>query len=470
MVGSFLKKYISLIFITIATPIICWAAAAILPTFDDWTATTSPDFSPFFIKERFLFYGYHWRPFDAITGYIVGRNPQALYPTFNHCCVVVGHCVNAILIFVVCSKLKFSPTATNVTTLFFFITPAAMATVLAVDGLNQTYSLLWGMVAFLIYISRIRAKYLLWILAIVLAAMCKENGLMWALICPVIAYGFNLTGKAAFRKDILIGVAIMGCYAIAIFILPKDITIHEEYVPTITKIANNIVKFLFTSFITVDYVWLLHQPSRNLWLAAITFLLALPFLYAIFIKNSAVYKQKKTLCLLLALLIAVTPHIGTVFSMMHTYAGLSVIALLIAVGIDQYGRHRKFYFLYFPLFILSAVIIDSHLYYTSRESGLTGKRMAQQAISKTGEPVDSAFVLIVDNGYPRLSSFCVVPSDAFGWGIAAKYETNYQWPKVTRDSTIQSAHSAHAIAEEILSSGTFDCVWIVNNTDIEVIK
>ena len=50
------------------TPLLLWAALQILPTHDDWAGTTTPDFRPFFIKEHFLFYGFHWRPFDTWIG------------------------------------------------------------------------------------------------------------------------------------------------------------------------------------------------------------------------------------------------------------------------------------------------------------------------------------------------------------------------------------------------------------------
>ena len=75
------NNYWSLFIILILTPVLLDAILPILPTHDDWAGTTKPDFNPFFIKERFLFYGYHWRPFDAIIGWIVGLNPHKLYPT-----------------------------------------------------------------------------------------------------------------------------------------------------------------------------------------------------------------------------------------------------------------------------------------------------------------------------------------------------------------------------------------------------
>ena len=77
---SNIKKYWGVVLVVALTPVLLWAAIQILPTFDDWRGTTSPSFEPLFRKENFFFYGYHWRPFDCIAGYISGLNPQLLYP------------------------------------------------------------------------------------------------------------------------------------------------------------------------------------------------------------------------------------------------------------------------------------------------------------------------------------------------------------------------------------------------------
>ena len=142
-----LSKYWSIIFVCLLCPILLYAAFLVLPTHDDWASTTTPDFTPFFTKEHFLFYGYHWRPFDTWIGYIAGRNPRLLYPAFNHCLVVLGHTLCTLLLYRLLNMLGFRKFSVNITTFFFFITPATMATVLAVDSQNQVFSLIWGMVA-----------------------------------------------------------------------------------------------------------------------------------------------------------------------------------------------------------------------------------------------------------------------------------------------------------------------------------
>ena len=349
-----------------------------------------------------------------------------------------------------------------------------MATVLAVDSQNQVFASVWGIVAFLYYIKNSKGKYILWPIIIFIATLSKENGLMWALICPILAYGFDYIDKKTLKKDIIIGIAIMIVYALAIILLPKNIIIHPEYVPEDAKIIKNIIKFLFTSFFTADYIYLLHQPSRNLVLGGITLLLTIPFLYYVFIKKMQLLVHRKAVCTIVCLIIAVGPHLITIYSMMHTYAGLSLVCILIANAIDSYQENTKGIICAYTVFILTALAIDIHLWKASYDSGLTGKTMAQEAINKTGAPVKSAYIIIIEDDYPKLSSFCVIPNEAFGWGIAAQYETNYKWPQEIQDITIErtadAMKKASLLGQQVLNSKKYECVWIVDHKDITVIR
>ena len=469
-----MRDYWSIILIILLSPLLLYAVWFILPTHDDWAATTTPDFTPFFTKEHFFFYGYHWRPFDTWIGYLVGRNPQLLFPAINHLLVVLGHFLSVVALFKVLIVLGFNKKTINVSTLLFFIIPATMATVTAIDSQNQVYALTTDLIAFLFYVKNSKNKYIFWPILIFLATLFKENGLMWALICPVLAYGFDLIDKKTLKKDLLVGLGIMVAYALIIAIQPKDIMIHPEYEPGVLKIVKNFVKFLFTSFITIDYIYLLHQPSRKLLWAIVSFLFALPFLYLVFIRQWHLFSHKKMWCTAICLLIAVAPHLLTTFSMMHTYAGLAFITIMIAYSINTYKEQQKTLILSFVLFLIVSVAIDIHLIDSSVKSGRIGKQMAREAIQKTGKPMKSVYLIIIEDDYPKLSSFCVIPNEAFGWGIAAKYETNYQWPEVIKDTTIERSadalRKATNLGLETLNKQQYDCIWIVDHEHIDVIK
>lgn len=464
----------SFIVLALLTLIMLCASIPILPTFDDWTSLTRPTFEPLFTKERWLFFGYHWRPFDSFFGYLLGLNPQLLFPLLNHCCVVIGHSLCSLLVFRVIRELGYSRIVADISMLFFFLAPATMATVLAVDSMNQTYALVWGLLSFLVYIRQQKMKYLIWIILIFIATLCKENGLMWALIAPILAFGYDLIGRQQLKKDLLIGIGVMVAYALVILLTPKDIVIHPEYEPGVLKTVGNIVKFLFTTFVTVDYVYLLHHPSRNLFLAILSLLPTLLVLFFIFVRQAKQIASKRMICAILCMLIAVGPHLLTIYSMMHAYAGLSFFAIIVAHVAERYRKKKRPLFFVFLLYILSAVLIDAHLWYESYKSGLVGKEMSQEVIRKTGEPVKTVYLIIIEDDYSKLSSFCVVPSDAFGWGRAAQFETNYQWPEVISDTTIErSSHArqdAEKLAKNILSKKEYECVWLVDHKTVDVIR
>jgi hypothetical protein len=194
----------------------------------------------------------------------------------------------------------------------------------------------------------------------------------------------------------------------------------------------------------------------------------------VYIRNWRIYFDKKMVCTIICLIIAVGPHLSTVFSMMHTYAGLAMIAIMTALSIDYTNNNFKPLTISFILWILAALLIDAHLIDSSVKSGLIGKKMAQEAIQKTGKPVKSVYVIIIEDDYPKLSSFCVIPNEAFGWGLASQYETNYQWPEVIQDTTIERSADAYRKAEilglETLNKQQYNCIWIVDHEHIDVIK
>ena len=475
------EKYWSLIIVVLLTPIAMIGISGILPTFDDWTSLIAPSFGEWFSKERLLFYGYHWRPFDATIGYLVGQNPHLLFPLLNHICVVVGHVGCTLMVWKLCSTLKIDDFSKNVATLFFFLTPAMLATTLAVDGLNQTYANFWGLLSTWVYLrvksEELRVKsgkwymYIVWLLLIAIATLCKENGLMWALVAPLLAFGFQQLTTKKLMRDLAIGCSMFVVYALFVLLLPSNIIIEPEYMPGVVKSLRNIAKFFFATWVTVDHVWLLHESHRNLLLAAVTFVLSLPFIYLLFIRNGRKLLSRPFLILLLCQLILVAPHLGTVFSMMHAYAGLGMSALIIG-WLCQYCQQKKQVLWAYLLLMLSFLIIDVHLWHESYVSALAGRDMAQQAIEKTGKPVDKAFVITVEDDVKKLSSFCVSPCDAFGWGLSVQYATNYEWPTEIGDTIVAHDTDETAlqnIAHEALESG-YECVWIVNKTNIEVVR
>ena len=80
--------------------------------------------------------------------------------------------------------------------------------------------------------------------------------------------------------------------------------------------------------------------------------------------------------------------------------------------------------------------------------------------------------MIRDNN-PKFSSFCVPTNEAIGWWRSVWQITGYQWPTELRDTTIKRTSinewKAKKIAKEAIKN-KYDCVWIINKKNVEVIK
>ena len=73
---------------------------------------------------------------------------------------------------------------------------------------------------------------------------------------------------------------------------------------------------------------------------------------------------------------------------------------------------------------------------------------------------------------PKFSSFCVPTEEAIGWGLSVWAVTAYKWPTEIRDTTLERTpgvqQEARKLAQRIKKK--YDCVWIINKENVEVIK
>ena len=191
---DYIYKHPALSFILITMLFMLWGKLMILPTFDDWNTLSSPNYDPDFLK-YIMPYGYIWRPFDAIMGYIVAIDYR-LFPKLNHLIIFAGHITNVFLLYKICKKVGFGKAAANIAAIYFYISPCMLATVFSCDSLNQTYSQLWGLAAILSYLSlRGKARYTVWFVTIFIAALAKDNGIAFAVIPPFLAFAFGMADR-----------------------------------------------------------------------------------------------------------------------------------------------------------------------------------------------------------------------------------------------------------------------------------
>ncbi len=448
----------------LSLPVILFLLIQILPTFDDWTYITAPYFGDFFSPERLLPWNGYWRPFDALIGSILGLNPH-LFPALNHSLILLAHAVSTCLVYRLSGK-KILPAA------FFFLSPAMLGTVLDIDSVNQAYATCWGLLSLLFYQ---RGKKWQWILCVMIATFCKENGIMYTFIPFLFKWLQNGLGGGRWGGgSVWLVLAFLTLYGAArILLTSPENQIQDAYL-TATPLDHlkDVVQYVLFTWLPMDYEAAVFPPTRFLPLAALTFLLPLPFLLLLAKGLWSARRDRTLWALIAAYFLAAAPHLLTLVSMMHIYAGLPFAALIV-------GRLQSRHFRVLPiiLFFAASLVTDAHHYHAAYESGLMGKDMAEQVLSQTKTKSERVFVVTIDRGEQKYSIFNVIPSDAFGWGLAARHYSGYTVASELRDTTIaapatpaEKQQTVKRIAEEVRPHYPYDALWVVDGKEVTVIN
>ncbi len=460
--------------IAISVPLLWWAICLILPTFDDWTTLSSPNYDPDYWK-YILPFGLTWRPGDAIMGYVNAWNYR-LYPTLNHTLILLAHLGSTYLVFRLGRLLHFESWANVISTLFFYWSPCMLGTLLSVDALNQSYAHLWGLMAVWSYLSFEKwRKFVLWTLFLFLSVASKDNGLAWAIVPPILAYAFRRISLPTLRHHLGFALLLVALYAALRLLLPATDIHNGSYADDVVSLHSRLkgaAIWLGYTWSATDYIALFHAPSRNLWLVAFTFLSSLPFILSLFMRRE-VWTNRTFWLLLACLFIVASPHLLISLSIMNAYASLSMAALLVGWLLCQKTQLKRSMQFLFIFYMLSATITNVHHWYMAWRTSLPAKTISQDIVRKTGQPAHRVYCVIIRDDYPKYSSFCVPTDEAIGWGRAVWQQTGYAWPQTLRDTSIDRSASAPReatlLARKALHSG-YDCAWIINQKKVEVIR
>ncbi len=462
-----MTRNIKILFL-LSIPVILWGLLLILPTFDDWTYLTTPYFGDFFDNKGLLPIKSYWRPFDATIGYILGLNYK-LFPALNHVLILLGHVGCTVLIYLLSKKNILAAS-------FFYLSTAILGTVLDIDSINQVYSQFWGLAAMWFYQ---KDKKWLWIICFLIATLAKENGIVFAVIPIIIKWGEEkeFTISRRYIKDGIAALGAIACYGIARIILtPQNNVQNTEYMDN--SLLDHVKDFIqySTTWIPIDMAAIAYQPTRCLPLAIFTLLLALPFLFVVGKKIILHRKEKMMYVLLLAFVIAGAPHLVTLVTVMHAYAGLGMLSLLLAYlfPVDSFKKKEIIIFL---SFMTASLISDVHHWHEAYNSGLIGKEMATKVLEETKGKPQIVRMISVDNNEPRYSIFNVIPRETLGWGKAVKYESGYTIGNEEISDTLigpfdspsEKAIGIENMKQEILSENRYDAIWVIDSTDVKVI-
>ncbi len=428
----------------ILSPLWVVMICALKPTFDDWTYFTTPWYlvmNDCSLSEALMPYGSYWRPFDVLCGWILSFCPSA-FPIANHIIVAVGHICNTIVLYHIGTKMLNTRHGREIAIIFFVLSPGMIAAVTGIDTLNQTWACLFGMLSIDAYLFLSgRKRIVLWLICVILATLWKENGIAFAIIGPLLAWGWKKENSRQMIRAWAIAIVIcIGYFAARYALRNENVEVNSLYLNfSLSQQLRNIAMFVGMTFIPLDYVSLYFKPLRNWLVVALTATFAIPLIVYLFWQGRKLVKSRKFIALAISILAAASPHLLTLFTAMHSYAALPIVALALGWVADDVQTDKPLKQLTVA-FALSCTFISLHHWHKAYKSGMIGEKMSKQGIEElcahTTVPVDSVFTISIYEGQSKYSSFCVIPVDAFGWGYSLLNKTNAQWPLHLSDHSV----------------------------------
>lgn len=428
-------------------------ASALLmqPIFDDLTYLTAPYERN--VGETFLPYTSWWRPIDALIGWFL-EGHRTWFPALNHVLVWLFHVLSAITVYALMLRFHIQRSAARVGVMFFLLAPSMLATLLDTDSINQAGALFFGLWGLNEYISqRRKGRVALWLALTLIATLFKENGITWFVITPLMAYAWTEDGRKRTLSMLAAGLACACAYLAVRFVLPHTGEANGEYQ---SYFANNIIKTLgkivTTAILPMDNVSLIHDERH--WLAVLFLLLTLPFLALITYKGRSMLPTRRTLITVVCLLIALLPHIITMYAVMHAYNAQPFTTLLLALLLQQSGRQKAIGWLLVPFFA-GLIGIDAHHCIEKYKSGKYMEQLGTEAMTiiksqplfRTETP-DSIYSICIESDYRKYNTFCLRDAEAFSWGNAVRFANHYEWPETWKDTVI----SCHDVKRDTIDS------------------
>ena len=452
--------------IVLTAPLALLLLCQLQPTFDDWTYYTVPQTEPLTLQ-NLLPDGNYWRPFDVLFGHFLGLDYR-LFPFLNHLFILLGHILNTLLVYKILQWFRVSTLSRNLSVVFFYLSSGILGTVLNIDSLNQVYSLLWGLLALYSYISLSGyRKLILWLLCSLLSVFAKESGYIWFVCPPFIVWSVRKEHLSHAIRNFLCGCLVFVLYLICRILLSDSFHLENNvYMDfTLTRLLRNLGLLLGMTFYPIDYASLIHPQHRHLTVVVVTGFLPLPFIWLL-LRSSRL--QKPLVILLLSIFAGAFVNLMTVFTLMHCYAVLPFVAVMIALLCERI-KNKRALILSALLYLLTAAFTLFHHGYASWLSGKMGERMAKSIVSQCNRPVNKVMLIHLDKGETKYSSFWVIPFEAFGWGYSVRQQTGYQWPKTILNEEITDKRQLKSLLPKAEEAGC-DGVWYAEGEQVKRIK
>ncbi|MBQ7089192.1 MAG: hypothetical protein IJN04_06090 [Clostridia bacterium] len=411
------------------------------PMADDWYYITAPN--PDFCLSDLLPTNTFWRPFDALYGALMGKMP-ALFPYLNRGVVIAGHILNGILLDSILRRSAVRLSWRRFAVCFFLFSSAAWAVTLSPDALNQAFSVLFGLVAIRLHLSKGGLYYLI---PCGLALLWKESGISWFFVIPLLdacRIGKTWSGFCQNRSllkrcltQVVASLLVIAGYFIARFALYGGVALGtDEGTYKIALFSMATIKnavLLFASACTgIDSVGLFGRERTLLWVA-VTVLLSLGFVIAWAINLIRLMAKKQavfpivclTLCALgLAFPLMIMGSAGE----MHAYPVLCAMAVLYAYVFHRSGLTFRQVAVPIVMLFAAFTIASVHKVVSIYDYSHRTKALTASIRSQYDSPSEPTLFVVIDNweGYSVFDQPAIK-----GTSNGLSVRPDHQWVEMT---------------------------------------
>ncbi len=455
------------------------ATLFIFPLADDWYYKTAPHIA-FDIAELLPAKSF-WRPLDALFGFVMGLVPK-LFPYLNRAVVVLGHVINVYILKEILICLKVRHRTRNLALCFTMFSSGVYAAVISPDALNQVYSLLFGLLALLLYLKKQRTW--VYILLSAVSVFWKESGIVWICLVPFIDIMLSvksiraLYSEKKIRNRILKAVGIAFAFVIiyftARFALYGEIRLGSsggKYALSLFSVQTlvNLVNIFGNALAGIDTVALFAEPANYI-LVALTALLSLVFIIFLFLAFLRCLKQKHNriplITLIISMIVVSAPHIimGQAGEM-HVYPTVFMTALLIGFIFDSVSLPKKQICAAFLCIFLAFGISGAHKLTAIYGYSEATRELTQQMYGLY-DPSKSLLIISADEakGYSIYSQPAI-----YGAYYGDSLRPCYGWEELDIDfKKTNGTEDLEACIRD--NESAYDVIWVVSDDKITVVE
>ncbi len=440
------------------------------PYFDDYEfADPIQKFTPEILLPQASF----WRPIENIFRYLLSFSHG--FPYVNHFFVVTGHFVSVTLFYNILHHFKIDTKIHFFATIVFCISAGVIPYVLSVDSLNQTWSMVFGLIALKLFLEN-KHRCINYTVFCFLSIFSKESGISWLIVIPLLSLLKDIRcGKEINKARILncIKHCGFGCILILIYMILRisiggNFTAQSEgeyaFKPFSFITIQNVVVLCATAFSAIDTISLM-VPPKNLVLLILTIVFTLPFLCMLFYAFIKKIKDISVYLLIFIILILSGPQIliGGGAGEMHAYSTVLGAAFILAVLFTDVRINTKISRMVFALFLVSTVIVGIRKYESMYNCGKMADMVAENIISQTTvipEKVLSVGINAKTTGYSIFSQNAAWASD---YGKSALRKWGFKHP--AKFVSIKKSGNEEQIENEIIKNSAYvsqyDAIWII---------